>query len=313
MRPRIVAGGAIPYLAVMSWYDPLLDRVRGRPPIVSVVPLRGVIGSVGPMRRGLTVESVAPLLEAAFRPRRVVAVALLVNSPGGSPAQSELIAARIRDLAAEHDKPVIAFVEDVAASGGYWLACAADEIRVASTSIVGSIGVVSAGFGFQDAIARLGIERRVHTAGSRKALLDPFRPEQEEDVVHLKAIQAELHQRFIAWVRSRRGDRLKPEQEPELLEGKFWTGMRGIELGLADGEGALQRTLRERYGARTRFRVLRARQGLARRIGLAGASSVWDIGSPLSGLADGSWADGSWADGLVAAVEERALWSRFGL
>lgn len=285
----------------MPWYDPLLDRLGGRSPLVPVVALRGVIGGGGTLRRGLTLEAVGPLLEAAFRSRRAVAVALLVNSPGGSPAQSQLIAARIRDLAAEHDKPVIAFVEDVAASGGYWLACAADEIRVAATSIVGSIGVVSAGFGFQDAISRLGIERRVHTAGSRKALLDPFRPEREEDVAHLKAIQAEMHGRFIDWVRSRRGSRLKPEQEPELLEGKFWTGARGIELGLVDGEGELQRTLRERYGARTRFRMLRPRRGLARRFGLGGAS--WSGELPLAGL----------AQDLLEAVEERAAWARFGL
>lgn len=290
----------------MSWYDPILDRVRGRPPVVSVVHLRGVIGSVGPMRRGLTIDSVAPLLEAAFRPRAVTAVALVVNSPGGSPVQSELIAGRIRDLAAEHDKPVIAFVEDVAASGGYWLACAADEIRVTSTSIIGSIGVISAGFGFQDAIGKLGIERRVHTAGSRKALLDPFRPEKDEDVVHLKAIQAEMHERFAAWVRERRGDRLKPDDEPELLEGKFWTGARGIALGLADGEGEMVRTLRERYGARTRFRSMRRRPGLVRRLGLAGGGSA---GSALTDALTG----GSWADGLLSAVEERALWARFGL
>lgn len=297
----------VPYLGAMSWYDPLYDRLRGRPPIVSVVPLRGIIGSIGPMRRGLTLEALAPLLDAAFRPRRVTAVALVVNSPGGSPAQSELIAGRIRDLAAEHDKPVTAFVEDVAASGGYWLACAADEIRVASTSIVGSIGVISAGFGFQDAISKLGIERRVHTAGSRKALLDPFRPERAEDVEHLKAVQGELHGRFIDWVRARRGERLKPEQDPELLEGKFWTGPRSVALGLADGEGELRRTLRERYGARTRFRVLRQRIGLMRRLGFAGAGPAAD-----GGLFEGG-ALGDWAGSLVAAVEERALWSRFGL
>jgi len=286
----------------MSWYDPIVDKVRGRPPIVSVVPLRGVIGSAGPMRRGLTAETLAPLLEAAFRPRSVTAVALVVNSPGGSPAQSELIAGRIRDLAAETDKPVIAFVEDVAASGGYWLACAADEIRVASTSIVGSIGVISAGFGFQDALSRLGVERRVHTAGSRKALLDPFRPEQPDDVVHLKAIQAELHARFIDWVRTRRGDRLKPDEDPELLEGKFWTGPRGVELGLADGEGELRRTLRERYGARTRFRMLGRRPGLARRLGLAGTEPV-GADRLVAGV----------AGSLLATVEERAVWARFGL
>ena len=293
----------------MSWFDPILDRVRGRPPIVSVVPLRGVIGGVGPIRRGLTIEAVAPLLEAAFRPRSVTAVALVVNSPGGSPAQSELIAGRIRDLAAETGKPVVAFVEDVAASGGYWLACAADEIRVTSTSIVGSIGVISAGFGFQDALTRLGVERRVHTAGSRKALLDPFRPENPADVAHLKAIQGELHARFIDWVRARRGDRLKPDEDPELLEGKFWTGPRGVALGLADGEGELRRTLRERYGARTRFRTLSRRPGLARRLGLAqaGASAI-EVGAT-----DGDGLFGDLAGSLLSAVEERALWSRFGL
>ncbi|EDP66638.1 proteinase [alpha proteobacterium BAL199] len=287
----------------MSWYDPIIDRVRGRPPIVSVVPLRGVIGNLGPMNRGLTIDALAPLLEAAFRPRSVTAVALVVNSPGGSPVQSELIAGRIRDLAAECDKPVVAFVEDVAASGGYWLACAADEVRVTGTSIIGSIEVISSGFGFQEAIGKLGIERRVHTAGSRKALLDPFQSERPDDVAHLKAIQAEMHERFISWVRSRRGDLLKVDDEPELLEGKFWTGARGVALGLADGEGELRRTLRERYGARTRFRVLKRKQGLARRFGLA--QSEWGSAGelPFAG----------WADGLIAAVEERALWSRFGL
>jgi signal peptide peptidase SppA len=287
----------------MSWYDPIIDRVRGRPPIVSVVPLRGVIGNLGPMNRGLTIDALAPLLEAAFRPRSVTAVALVVNSPGGSPVQSELIAGRIRDLAAECDKPVVAFVEDVAASGGYWLACAADEVRVTGTSIIGSIEVISSGFGFQEAIGKLGIERRVHTAGSRKALLDPFQSERPDDVAHLKAIQAEMHERFISWVRSRRGDLLKVDDEPELLEGKFWTGARGVALGLADGEGELRRTLRERYGARTRFRVLKRKQGLARRFGLV--QSEWGSAGelPFAG----------WADGLIAAVEERALWSRFGL
>lgn len=255
------------------------------------------------MNRGLTIDALSPLLEAAFRPRSVTAVALVVNSPGGSPVQSELIAGRIRDLAAECDKPVVAFVEDVAASGGYWLACAADEIRVTGTSIVGSIGVISSGFGFQEAIGKLGIERRVHTAGSRKALLDPFQSERPDDVAHLKAIQGEMHERFISWVRSRRGDMLKLDDDLELLEGKFWTGARSVALGLADGEGELRRTLRERYGARTRFRVLRRKQGLAGRIGLARSGWGSTVDGPLAG----------WADGMIAAVEERALWSRFGL
>lgn len=280
----------------MTFFDPVLDRFRTPPPTVSVVPLRGVIGGFGPGRRGLSIDTVAPVLEAAFKPKHVTAVALVINSPGGSPVQSDLIARRIRDLAQENGKPVTAFVEDVAASGGYWIACAADEILVRPASIVGSIGVVSAGFGFVDAMDKLGIERRVHTAGARKALLDPFRPEREEDVAHLKAIQVELHHQFIDWVRDRRGVHLKPGEEPELFEGKFWTGIRGIEYGLADGEGELRRTMRERHGDKTRFRTVERRRSLFDRLRF-GASS-----DPAA-----------WGEGVMAAVGERAMWSRFGL
>jgi len=280
----------------MSILDPVLDRFRKRPPTVAVVPLRGIIGASGPARRGLSLETVAPVLEAAFKNKRTTAVALIINSPGGSPVHSDLIAQRIRDLAGEHDKPVTAFVEDVAASGGYWIACAADEILVNPSSIIGSIGVVSAGFGFVEALEKLGVERRVHTAGTRKALLDPFRPEQDEDIAHLKAIQVEMHHRFIDWVRDRRGERLKAGEEPEMFEGKFWTGARGIDYGLADGEGELRRTMRARHGDKTRFRVIERRRSIMERL---------RIGASVDPVAIG--------EDALSALGERAMWARFGL
>ena len=280
----------------MAFYDPLLDRFRKRPPTVSVVALRGVIGGSGPTRRGLSLEAVAPVLQAAFKDKHTTAVALVINSPGGSPVQSDLIARRIRDLAAENNKPVTAFVEDLAASGGYWIACAADEILVNPAYIVGSIGVVSAGFGFVEALDKLGVERRVHTAGSRKALLDPFSPEREEDVSYLKAIQVELHQQFIAWVQKRRGEKLKPEEEPDLFEGKFWTGRRGIDLGLVDGEGELRQVMRARHGDKTRFRLIERRKPLFERL---------RFGASMDPVAIG--------EGALSAMGERAHWSRFGL
>jgi signal peptide peptidase SppA len=283
----------------MALLDPLLDRFRRRRATVCVVPMRGVIGG-GPSRRGLSLESLAPVLREAFGNKRTTAVALLINSPGGSPVQSDLIAQRIRDLAAEHDKPVTAFVEDVAASGGYWIACAADEILVNQSSIIGSIGVVSAGFGFVEALEKLGVERRVHTAGTRKALLDPFSPERDEDVSHLKAIQVEMHHRFIDWVRDRRGDRLKAGEEPELFEGKFWTGARGIDYGLADGEGELRRTMRARHGEKTRFRLVERRRPLLERLRFGMA-------------AEQRFDPAAWGEAALAALGERAMWSRFGL
>src|SRR6266852_4566736 len=207
--------------------DWLKDRFR-RGPVVPVVRLSGVIASSGLLgNRSLSIETVAPLLRRAFDMRGAKAVALAINSPGGSPAQSALIGQRIRLLADEKGLKVIAFVEDVAASGGYWLACAADEIIVDANSIVGSIGVISAGFGFQDLLARVGVERRVHTSGERKSMLDPFRPE-----------QAEIHDGFKDWVRQRRAGRLK-DDEATLFTGEFWTGRRGLQLGLADGLGEL--------------------------------------------------------------------------
>ncbi|MEK0084820.1 S49 family peptidase [Benzoatithermus flavus] len=265
-----------------------------RKPVIPVLRLSGVIGQIGLVGRGMTLGSLERAIDAAFAVKRAPAVALLVNSPGGSPVQAAQIAGRIRDLADEKKRHVIAFVEDVAASGGYWLACAADEIFTDASSIVGSIGVVSAGFGFQDAIRRLGIERRVHTAGKRKALLDPFQPERPEDLALLQAIQRDIHQRFIAQVRERRGDRLKGTDE-ELFDGRIWTGAAALEQGLIDGLGEARATLRARFGKEVRLVPVNPRPGwLWRRLRFRS--------EPAHMLEE-----------AFATLEARALWARFGL
>jgi signal peptide peptidase SppA len=280
---------------MLGW---LKDRFR-RGPVVPVVRLSGIIASGGLLgSRGLSVESVAPLLKRAFDMRGAKAIALAINSPGGSPVQSALIGQRIRLLAAENDVKVIAFVEDVAASGGYWLACGADEIIVDPSSIVGSIGVISAGFGFQDMIGRIGVERRVHTSGERKAMLDPFRPEKPEDVERLHRLQAEIHDGFKDWVRERRAGKLKGD-EAALFSGEFWTGKRGLELGLVDGLGELRATLQARYGAKVHLPVIGPRRRLLSRFGL-GASVG---GTGIDGIGPAT----------LAAIEERLHWRRFGL
>lgn len=270
---------------------------RKRGPVVSVVRLSGAIGQAGPFRPGFSLESVAPLLERAFARKDQAAVALVVNSPGGSPVQSALIAKRIRDLADEKKLPVIAFCEDVAASGGYWLVCAADEIFADESSIVGSIGVVSASFGLHEFIGRYGIERRVHTAGDKKVLLDPFAPEREDGVAHLKSIQAEIHESFKAMVRARRGARLKGQEE-ELFSGAFWAGRRALEFGLIDGIGDVRGVLRSRYGDKVRVHAVHEHRPWWRRFPLRSSTRPW--------AAD-------LADAALGAVEERALWARFGL
>ncbi|WP_425069448.1 S49 family peptidase [Reyranella sp.] len=279
---------------MLNWFR---DRFH-RGPVVPVVRLSGVIASGGLLGgRSLSMESVAPLLKRAFETRGAKAVALSLNSPGGSPVQSALIAQRIRLHAAEKGLPVIAFVEDVAASGGYWLACAADEIIADPSSIVGSIGVISSGFGFQDLIARIGVERRVHTSGENKSMLDPFRPEQAEDVERLKRLQAEIHDGFKDWIRQRRGKLLKGD-ENTLFTGEFWTARRGIEFGLIDGFGELRATLQARYGDKVRLPVIGPRRRLLSRFGLqTGTGGGIDNIGPAT----------------LAALEERALWQRFGL
>lgn len=272
---------------------------RNAGPLVSVVRLSGVIGQGGAFRPGLTLAGLAPILERAFAPKDQAAVALIVNSPGGSPVQSALIAKRIRDLAGEKKLPVLAFCEDAAASGGYWLACAADEIWADDSSIVGSIGVVSSGFGLHDLIERHGIERRLYTAGDKKVLLDPFSPEREDGVAHLKSIQAEIHDAFKAMVRERRGARLTGPEEL-LFSGSFWAGRRARELGLIDGLGDLRGTLRARYGEKVRLRVVQEERGWVRRLGLRAGFDGQALAETLPGAA-------------VAVVEDRALWARLGL
>lgn len=271
---------------------------RGRP-LVTVVRLSGVIVQGGILRTGLSLSSVAPLLERAFAPRRLTAVALAINSPGGAPVQAALIAGRIRQLAEERHVPVLAFAEDVAASGGYWLACAADEIFADASSIIGSIGVISGGFGFNALLERWGIERRVHTAGRHKGMLDPFLPENPDDVARLQAMQAEIHDVFKAQVNQRRAGRLRAAAD-DLFSGAFWTGSRAVDMGLIDGLGDLRTVLRARYGARVRLRVIEPeRRWLLRRL-RGGAAGPAD------------WTEAA-AAGLMAAAAERTLWSRYGL
>jgi len=275
-------------------------RYRDPAPVVSVVRLSGVIGRMVPLQRGLTLASVAAPLEHAFKMPDVKAVALAVNSPGGSPVQSALIARRIRALAEEHDVPVTAFAEDVAASGGYWLATAADEIFADASSIIGSIGVVSAGFGFAELLKRIGVERRLHTSGEGKGALDPFQRERTEDVEHLKTIQADIHEAFCAQVRTRRNGRLKAAEE-ELFGGRFWTGIRAVELGLIDGLGDLRSVMRDCYGERVQLRLI------------GDGRPWWRRRLRLPSIASAAPSPADWAAGAIAAVEERLTWNRFGL
>lgn len=273
--------------------------LRPAAPVVAVLRLHGVIGRAGPLRSGLTLRNLAGPMERAFSLSHLKAVAVSINSPGGSPVQSALIHARLRALAEKRNVPVLVFTEDVAASGGYWLACAGDEIYADENSIIGSIGVISAGFGFAEAIKRVGIERRVHTSGKNKGMLDPFQPEDQDDVARLKEIQADIHENFKALVRARRGKRLKGD-EAEIFSGAFWTGKRALELGLIDAIGDLRTVARDRFGDKVRLRVIEASRGrLRRRFGLA-------RGGDETGSLD-------WAAGAIAAVEERLIWNRFGL
>ena len=277
----------------------MLDRLRrlipglGAPaPIVPVVRVAGPIGMVMPLRPGVTMASLASALDRAFAVKDAPAVAIVVNSPGGSPVQSHLIHRRIRALAEEKNRRVLVFVEDAAASGGYMIACAGDEIIADPSSIVGSIGVVSQGFGFVGLIDKLGVERRVHTSGGRKAILDPFRPERPEDVEHLLRLQEEVHEGFADLVKARRAGLLA--DDPELFSGLFWTGRTALGLGLVDALGDLRTALRARFGDKVRTR-------------LYGAERSWPWRRSGVGV------DGRIADELIAAVEARTMWARYGL
>ncbi len=285
----------------MSLLDDLLERLpierfRKPPPQVAVLRFDGVIAARG--QRSLSLRRFAAAIERAFSLRNVKCVALAVNSPGGSPAQSSLLCRRIRQLAQEKNVPVVAFAEDVAASGGYWLALAADEIFAEDTSLVGSIGVITASFGFAEALRRLGVQRRLYTAGENKSLLDPFLAEDAKGVERLTALQRDMHEAFKDQVRARRGAKLKAE-EGALFSGEVFTGRRAFELGLVDGIGDLRGIMRQRYGEDIRLRAVepeRRRFALLGRLGWPRRPDIGDV-----------------AGDLLARLEERLIWARFGL
>jgi signal peptide peptidase SppA len=285
------------------WMEWLPARLRRGTPVVPVVRLSGVIGAVTPLRPGMTLAGVARMLERAFAMKNARAVAVVINSPGGSPVQSRQIYLRIRQLAAEKNLPVLVFVEDVAASGGYMIACAGDEIFCDPSSILGSIGVVGGSFGFQDLIKRIGVERRLYTAGEHKAMLDPFLPEDPEDVARIKALQREIHAIFIALVKQSRGARLKGADDA-LFTGEYWAGETSVSLGLADAIGDLRSTLRTRYGDKVLTPVIAPATGLLS--GLLGRKSA---GAGTLVALDGF---GGLPDELISALETRAIWAKFG-
>jgi len=278
-------------------------RFRPGAAVVPVVRLSGVIGAVTPLRPGMSLAGVARTLERAFATKHAKAVALVINSPGGSPVQSRQIYLRIRQLAAEKKLPVLVFAEDVAASGGYMIACAGDEIFCDPSSILGSIGVVGGSFGFQELIKKIGVERRLYTAGSHKAMLDPFLPENPVDVARLKALQREIHATFIALVKQSRGDRLKGGDDV-LFTGEYWAGETAISLGLADAIGDLRSVLRARYGDKVKMPVIAPASGMLS--GLFGRRSAGAATlSSLQGIA-------GLPDELISALETRAIWAKFG-
>jgi signal peptide peptidase SppA len=267
-------------------------RWRKSATVIHVLRLDGPIVAERGLRPTLNGKGLEPLLKKAFR-KGVAGVALGINCPGGSPVQSAIIARRIRALADEHKIPVYAFCEDVAASGGYWLACAADEIYADENSIVGSIGVISGGFGFQEAIKKLGIERRVHTAGNNKSQNDPFKPESAEDVARLEGLLTEMHESFKNLVRTRREGKLKGD-EAELFSGQFWRGEKALGLGLIDGLGHMHEVLARKFGEKVELKAISASQGWGlRRIGMGNTSEL--------------------PEAALQALETRAWWSRFGL
>lgn len=263
-------------------------------PVVAILPLEGVIGAAGRFSSALNLAAIEEKIDQAFDVGNVKAVALAINSPGGSPVQSELIMRRIRALSEEKEIPVFAFAEDVAASGGYLIALAGEEIYAHKASIVGSIGVISAGFGYVGAIEKLGVERRVYTSGESKSILDPFKPEVEKDIKLIKEIQKEIHDFFKDLVKERRGDKLKGTQKV-LFSGKFWTGDEALKQGLVDGVGDLRTIMREKYGDKTKFKHIKEEKGFIK--GMLGMSSAKQ---PL-------------ADEILSTLETRSEWGRFGL
>src|SRR5215831_7261679 len=296
-----VRGG---WRGLMDWgMEWLPARMRRGNPLVPVVRLAGVIGAVTPLRPGMTLAGLAKTLERAFSFKNARAVALLINSPGGSPVQSRQIYLRIRQLAEEKNLPVLVFVEDIAASGGYMIACAGDEIFCDPSSILGSIGVVGGSFGMTQLIKKIGVERRLYTAGSHKAMLDPFLPEDPDDVARLKSIQREIHAIFIALVKGSRGTRLKGADEM-LFTGEYWAGETAVSLGLADSIGDLRSTLRARYGEKVLTPLIAPASGML--AGLLGRRA------PGAGSLAGMETIAGLPDDLISALESRAIWAKYG-
>lgn len=277
------------------------SKLRPDVPVVPVIRLHGAImAGRNQFRPSLSIASAAGVIDKAFSYKDAPAVAISVNSPGGSPVQSRLIYKRIRDLAEEKNKKVLVFVEDVAASGGYMIACAGDEIIVDPSSIVGSIGVVAATFGFQNAIGKIGVERRVYTAGKNKVMLDPFQPEKKADVAWIKKLQDEIHQTFIELVKERRRGKLA--ENDDIFSGLFWDGKSAVELGLADGMGDMRSFLMQRFGEKTKMRLVSQPRGL---FGMrTGVGMNLPKADPLAAAAIGA---------VASELEETALWARYGL
>lgn len=271
---------------------------------IPVVRLHGAIMSGGnQFSRNLNLASAASVLDRAFADKSAPAVAISINSPGGSPVQSRQIHNRIRQLAEEKEKQVLMFVEDVAASGGYMIACAGDEIYVDPSSIVGSIGVISGGFGFPGLLKKIGVERRVYTAGKNKSTLDPFLPEKKADIDRLKKLQLEIHQVFIDMVKEARGERLN--ETADMFTGAFWTGQEGVDLGLVDGIGDMRSVLKEKFGDKTQMQLIATKRGLFGGRPQPGVMGMGDLtGENLSS---------GFAQGLASTAEERALWAQYGL
>ena len=272
------------------------DKLGLNKPVIPVVRLHGVISAEKKPGR-INIESANPLLEKAFEDKRAEAVAIVINSPGGSPVQSRLVGNRIRELADKNEKKVFVFVEDVAASGGYFIAVVADELFADPSSIVGSIGVIMAGFGFEKAIEKIGVTRRIYTAGKNKSTLDPFMPEKKADVDRIKEYELDIHQVFIDYVKQYRGEKLVGKDE-ELFTGQWWPAVRGVDMGLVDAIGDMHTVLRERFGDDIKLKPIKAKRS--------------PFALPNIGLS-ASLNSGAMAHELISAVEERAMWSRFGL
>lgn len=280
-------------------------RFRKKEIEIPVIRLHGAIMSGGSaLRPSLSLATAAGVLEKAFSEKDAPAIAISINSPGGSPVQSRLIYQRIRDLADEHQKRVFVFVEDAAASGGYMIALAGDEIIADPSSIVGSIGVVSASFGFPELLKKIGIERRVYTAGQNKAVLDPFQPEKKADIDRLKKLQLEIHETFINMVKERRGSKLA--DDPDLFTGMFWTGIKGKEIGLIDGLGDMRSFLRKTYGDKVKLKLIEPKRGFLGRK-TPGVEMGLGLGIDPASIA------ANLGDGLLSVAEEKALWARYGL